>query len=220
MESKLTVNEVKWNSNQIITFFEMYHKHDCLWDASSPCYLKRDIKNSALESLVNELIAEGFKITLTQLKSKIKSLRDTYRNEVNKIKKSKKSGAAAEDVYKPKLAWFPTADAFLRNIFIGRNSSSNLVVSFFLIKGETNSRSSSNFGTDILNILKKEEGSSTPNSFNSLDEAPSWFLRSIQLRTHLRFFLVFKFNNRRSVTSATCVLNNFLNIFLLCKGIL
>ncbi|KAG5874108.1 hypothetical protein JTB14_034797 [Gonioctena quinquepunctata] len=36
---------------------------------------------------------------LAPLKRKIKSLRDTYRSEVYKIKKSKKSGAGADDVY-------------------------------------------------------------------------------------------------------------------------
>jgi len=35
---------------------------------------------------------------LDSLKKKIKSLRDTYRKELQKVQKSKKSGAGADDV--------------------------------------------------------------------------------------------------------------------------
>lgn len=119
--------DIKWDANQIISFLEIYEKYDCLWDASSPSYLKRDVKNKAFECILKQLIDDGYKITLDQLKSKIKSLKDTYRNELNKIKKSSKSGAATEDVYKPKLSWFSKADAFLRRVTIGRNSSSSMV---------------------------------------------------------------------------------------------
>ena len=64
------------------------------------------------------------------LRKKIKSLKDAYRNEVNKIKKSFRSGAGTEDVYKPKLVWFHVADSFWRNVISGRESSSNLVSIF------------------------------------------------------------------------------------------
>ena len=37
------------------------------------------------------------------LKRKIKSIKDCYRIELNKIKRSKKSGAGTTDVYKPKF---------------------------------------------------------------------------------------------------------------------
>ena len=68
-----------------------------------------------------------FQIPDETLKRKIKSIKDCYRIEPNKIKRSKKSGAGTNNVYKPKLAWFSEADVFLRNVAFGRESSSNLV---------------------------------------------------------------------------------------------
>lgn len=46
---------------------------------------------------------------------KIKSIKSVYQQELTKIKKSKKkSGAGADDVYQPILAWFKRADIFLK----------------------------------------------------------------------------------------------------------
>lgn len=60
-------------------------------------------------------------------KKKIKSLRDTYRKELHKVQKSKKSGAGADEVYKPKLMWYSAAEVFWHGAVCGRESSSNLV---------------------------------------------------------------------------------------------
>jgi flagellar biosynthesis/type III secretory pathway chaperone len=38
-----------------------------------------------------------------QLKARIKSIKDVYRQELHKIEKSKKSGSDTEEVYSPKL---------------------------------------------------------------------------------------------------------------------
>lgn len=50
--------KVKCNSNQILTFLEIYKEHDCFWDTSSPSYLKRDVKNMAFENIHKKLIAD------------------------------------------------------------------------------------------------------------------------------------------------------------------
>ena len=77
----------------------------------------------------NMVLIGWFSVDHELLKKKIKSLRDAYRLEVNKIKRSKKSGAGTEDIHKPKLIWFEKADSFWRNVASGRESSSNLVSS-------------------------------------------------------------------------------------------
>ncbi|GFW41982.1 hypothetical protein TNCV_6901 [Trichonephila clavipes] len=51
-----------------------------------------------------------------QLKAKIKSIKDVYRTELNKIEKSKKSGCGVDDVYVPKLTWFNEA-CFLSEVW-------------------------------------------------------------------------------------------------------
>jgi len=46
---------------------------------------------------------------------------------LSKLLKSKKSGAGANDIYKPALRWFEQADTFLRPVTEARPSKSNLV---------------------------------------------------------------------------------------------
>lgn len=47
-----------------------------------------------------------------------------------KCKNKKKSGAGADDVYKPKLVWLSSAEVFWHGSIIGRQSSSNLVSTY------------------------------------------------------------------------------------------
>lgn len=115
----------KWSSENIITFLNIYKKYDCLWDFASHGFLKRDVKQSEFEMLRSELEEAGLPTNEELLKKKIKSIRDAYRNEVNKVKKSQRGGK--QDNYKPKLVWFQVADSFWRNAISGRQSLSNLV---------------------------------------------------------------------------------------------
>lgn len=126
-------DNLKWSSGQIVTFLDVYRKYECLWDVTSPDYLKREVKREAYTELVNELDLVGLTATEDCLKKKIKNLRDAYRHELNKVKKSKKSGASADKVHKPKLAWFTAADAFWNSVTSGRDSTSNLVSKIFTI---------------------------------------------------------------------------------------
>ena len=96
-------NDFKWNTDSVIKFLNIL-KLDCLWNTSHENYLKRDARDAALNEVIDQLETEGFGIlSKEQLKCKIKSLKDAYRIELNKIKKSVKSGTSLDDVYKPKL---------------------------------------------------------------------------------------------------------------------
>ncbi|XP_050362097.1 uncharacterized protein LOC126781244 [Nymphalis io] len=64
-------------------------------------------------------------MTEADIKNKIKSIRTMYRRELLLIIKSKKSGAAPDDVYKPRLNWFNQADSFLRAVTVARESISS-----------------------------------------------------------------------------------------------
>ena len=119
---------LKWSGDEIIRFLDIYRKYEGLWDTNNENYMKRNAREHSFKSLINELIEAGVEIPGEEtLRKKIKNLKDAYRNEVNKVKKSMKSGAGTDDVYKPKLVWFEKADAFWRNVISGRESSSNLV---------------------------------------------------------------------------------------------
>ncbi|KAG5896200.1 hypothetical protein JTB14_006648 [Gonioctena quinquepunctata] len=112
------VDSNKWSGKDIITFLDLFRNYPCLWDASSAGYINRNAKDAAYNELLQRLEERGLKSGLVPLKRKIKSLRDTYRSEVYKIKKSKKSGAGADDVYKPRLVWFSAAAVLAAIYFI------------------------------------------------------------------------------------------------------
>lgn len=71
----------------------------------------------------------GLQIT-EELKVKIKIIRTTYNRDANKIATSKKNVAGADDVYKPQLSRFSTADRFLKPVIEGRSRKDNLVIFF------------------------------------------------------------------------------------------
>ena len=68
------------------------------------------------------------------LRKKIKSILVKKRTgkSLRRLRK-KRSGAGADDVYQPKLAWFKTADIFLKNVVSSRTTTSNLVSTFVLL---------------------------------------------------------------------------------------
>ncbi|CAH1107749.1 unnamed protein product [Psylliodes chrysocephalus] len=50
------------------------------------------------------------------LKNKIKNIKSTYVQEVNKIKRTIKSGMSPDEAYVSHLPWFKTADRFLKQV--------------------------------------------------------------------------------------------------------
>lgn len=119
---------MKWNANNINQFLEIYENFPILWNIKLKEYLDTKLRDSAFDKLSEKLKADGLvgDMTVKQLKAKIKSIKDAYRQELAKIEKSKKSGTGTDDIYCPKLVWFGKAD-FLREIISTRVSTSNLV---------------------------------------------------------------------------------------------
>lgn len=121
----------KWDGNQIISFLNIYEKYELLWNIRSNDHMNKLKRESAFEKLLKELQESGFeKIDINILKTKIKTVKTVYRQEVNKILKSKKSGSGTDDLYKPKLMWFARADSFLRSMVITRETTNNMVSVF------------------------------------------------------------------------------------------
>lgn len=117
---------MKWGTETTFKCLEEYAKHSCLWDVNHPNYKNKRERNLALQIIVQKLNIENFDIHA--LKLKIHSIRNTYVNEITKVLRSKRSGAASTEVYKPKLSWFRLADSFLRNIIKKRVNYSNVYV--------------------------------------------------------------------------------------------
>lgn len=91
------------------------------------------MRATALQNIALEMNLEGF--GHTEVKNKIKNLRATYYLELDKIKKSSKSGAGG-NVYTPKVKWFEEMDAFIRNVSIQRKTtvSTNNIYLFLVLK--------------------------------------------------------------------------------------
>ena len=96
-------------------------------------YKDKTKKATAFEDLTMELWRNDeqfLSITIEEVKIKLRSIRNTYYQESNKIKNSKSTGAATETVYKPKLCWFEEADDIFKDSTIPRpkkNIGMNLV---------------------------------------------------------------------------------------------
>ena len=123
---------LKWSGDEIIKFLNLYKKYEGLWDTNNINYMKRNVREHTLKSLINELIGAGVEIPGEEnLRKKIKNLKDAYRNEVNNVKKYTKRGAGTDDVYKLKFFWFKKIDAFWRK---------GKILDFILICGIENQR--------------------------------------------------------------------------------
>lgn len=129
---------MKWNTNNIIEFLNVYEQHPILWNIKDKEYsnVSTKVKDEMYESLLIKLNEKQLTLGMDvkQLKAKIKSIKDVYRQEINKVEKSKKSGCGSEEVYTPKLAWFKNA-LFLTEAVATRKSTSNHVstISLFII---------------------------------------------------------------------------------------
>lgn len=127
-----SVKNKKWCSDQIVKFLEIYEQHPCLWDVNSKSYKNREERVFAYEKLSKHMGIEGF--SAKDVISKIRSIRNAYTLELNKISKSKKSGAGMDDIYKPKVPWFSVADRILHKVVQIRETQSTEIIQVSIYK--------------------------------------------------------------------------------------
>lgn len=97
---------MKWNTSNIIQFLNVYQQYHLLWNIKDKDYCNTKLKNEIFQRFYNELNDNQLigEMDVKQLKARIKSIKDVYRQELHKIEKNKKSGSGTEEVYSPKLA--------------------------------------------------------------------------------------------------------------------
>ena len=100
------------STDQVMTFVELYRSCSCLWYKSSPACKDRNARNEALQYISDTMNIPGF--GPKEAAQKIKYIRATYKQERQKIMKSKTKCSSPDDVYKPRVPWFECADSFLR----------------------------------------------------------------------------------------------------------
>ena len=103
---------LKWNGNTVVDFLNIYEKDEILWDTNNENYLKKMPGSTVLKDYTRceKLKHAGPELQIPDeetLKRKIKSIKDCYRIELNKIKKSRKSGCGTDDVdQSPRVTMF------------------------------------------------------------------------------------------------------------------
>uniref|UniRef100_A0A1B6M247 MADF domain-containing protein n=1 Tax=Graphocephala atropunctata TaxID=36148 RepID=A0A1B6M247_9HEMI len=115
----------KWSTENIIAFLETYQHFHLLWDMRNADYSNKHKREKEMEKLREVLIQKGLVVPdILFLRNKIKIIKTTYRQELQKLEESKKNGMGTDEVYEPKLFWFYEADCFLRHVVANRPSSS------------------------------------------------------------------------------------------------
>jgi plasmid replication initiation protein len=124
----------KWSGEEVMKFLDVYEDFESIWNIRHSDYSNKIKRDTSMLKLMDELLKRYVRVESVEvLRKKIKSIKNVYRQELAKIEKSKKSGAEADDVYKPKLAWFKRADIFMKNVVSSRTTTSNLVSTFVLL---------------------------------------------------------------------------------------
>lgn len=95
-------------------FIEQYQSFPCLWLIKSKEYSDRNKKDLAYAELVKKYKEFDPSADRSTVVKKINALRTVYKKELAKVNNSLKSGAGADDVYKPSL-WYFDLLHFLNN---------------------------------------------------------------------------------------------------------
>ncbi|XP_064464982.1 uncharacterized protein LOC135376404 [Ornithodoros turicata] len=93
-----------------------------LWNVQHPCYHRKELKEKAYGE-----VAERLGRSVTAVKTKWGNLRSAFSREQRKVKESCRSGAGADDVYRPKWIHYKNL-LFLTSACKERQSESNLIL--------------------------------------------------------------------------------------------
>ncbi|PIO11491.1 hypothetical protein AB205_0075710 [Aquarana catesbeiana] len=84
-------------------FIDMYRELPCLWQVNHPYYNNQTKEKAALDQLVEFVKVVIPMADIPYLKALIGGMRSTYITELKKVQDSLRSGAAADDIYVPRL---------------------------------------------------------------------------------------------------------------------
>ncbi|CAF4837798.1 unnamed protein product [Pieris macdunnoughi] len=100
----------RWSADKNIQFINEYQREECLWDPNHPQYKLRDARDVAYKTIMETMEMQNVK----EVVGKIRSLRNTYNNELLKTTKSN-TGMGINKLYISKIPWLSHLD-FLKNI--------------------------------------------------------------------------------------------------------
>jgi Alcohol dehydrogenase transcription factor Myb/SANT-like. len=78
---------MKWNTNNILLFLQVYQQYPTLWNIKDKDYSKKSLRDASFKGVMSELKENQLlgEMDPKLLKSKIRSIRDVNRTELQKI---------------------------------------------------------------------------------------------------------------------------------------
>lgn len=93
----------QWTREQTILLMEFLKENEFIWNFRREDHMNLPKKNRVLQEFVERIQSLRPNFTLSDLKKKIRSLRDQYNKEHIKVLNSTKSGSGTDDIYIPAL---------------------------------------------------------------------------------------------------------------------
>lgn len=121
---------MKWSESTTLEFVKIYLKQECLWNPNHGAYKLKYKREKAYAAIIAEFKEFTGKImSVPEVKNKIKNLRTTYSQEVQKILHKSRP----DSIYEPSLVWFQEMDRCLKHVSYKRQSMTYYnYVSYFI----------------------------------------------------------------------------------------
>ena len=100
----VNVSKVMWTDDVIETLITSYQPYDASWNMTIPDFKNQNKKTLYLEKI--DEIMEEYGVSRTEYTAKWGTLRGQFLRDYNKHVRSKKSGAAADSVFRPTWKWY------------------------------------------------------------------------------------------------------------------
>ncbi|CAG5029706.1 unnamed protein product [Parnassius apollo] len=105
---------MEWSNEKVLEFIQFYETENIKWNPSNPDHKKKHLVYDAWVRIKNKL---SWPTTVEEMKEKKDSLMSYYRAHLNKIKKSMKSRAGADDIYQTNWFAFSATTSFLQPLY-------------------------------------------------------------------------------------------------------
>nr|CAH7760233.1 unnamed protein product [Callosobruchus chinensis] len=144
--------------DMITEFIEIYRSHPALWKVKSKEYVNRNLKKLGYDALVQFYRKVDPNADRDIVSKKIQSMRGSFRKELKKFEKFKRSGASSDDQYVPSL-WYFDLLMFTREHETATESFDNIV--------DDSDRENCN-GNNQTCITEREESSAVSEKENEI----------------------------------------------------
>ncbi|XP_045774723.1 uncharacterized protein LOC123873744 [Maniola jurtina] len=102
---------MKFSERETYQFVKAYFSQEGLWNTKHLAYKSNERRLIAYKAVIEEFKkSTGIQLTLTELRVKIKNLKSTYSQELDKIRRR----SSAEHTYKPAMKWFAVWDKYIQ----------------------------------------------------------------------------------------------------------